>query len=259
MGIESANTLRDSDERIVNEQSLTCACGQSFTPPTVQFEKRTYRIRTECPACYERRQTALAQEREEQAEMLRQREKVKHERAWETICPPLYRQFRHEEFPESQRENLAKILSWQYGPRGLIVHGDTDLGKTRAMFLLLRRLHDERRKIIAFNCVSFGHKCGVLFGRTNGDGEKWIGEVSTADVVFFDDIEKTRFTDRVESELFGVIETRIANLLPVFITTNFVGQDFKKVMTENRALPFIRRIKQFCTEIIFTSHNQENP
>ncbi len=70
---------------------------------------------------------------------------------WLGLCPPIYRETDIHRLPPE----AAKVTQWQYGPRGLVVVGPTGVGKTRAMWLLLKRLVYEGRHVRALNAVEF--------------------------------------------------------------------------------------------------------
>ena len=169
-------------------------------------------------------------------------------KAFENICPPLYRDTDVTRLPMNARA-LQQILDWQYGPRGLLIHGQTGSGKTRAALLLIKRLLDEGWSVLAYDCVDFGHTCSRKFCDPDVDPSRWIGQLVRWDVLFLDDFGKARLTDRVESELFGLMEKRIANQKPTIITTNLTGDRLAKMMSPDRAEPMIRRLREFFIDV----------
>ena len=60
-----------------------------------------------------------------------------------------------------------------------------------------------------------------------------------------DDLGKAKLTERAEAELFGLVEHRIANLKPLIVTTNFVGDKLSDKLSEDRATPLVRRLREF--------------
>ena len=146
------------------------------------------------------------------------------------------------------------MLAWRYGGRGLLLHGETGRGKTRAAWLLLRRLHDQGRSITAFDCVSFGHECVRRCRDSHGNDEhveRWADNLATVPVLFLDDFAKEKLTERVEVELFGLIERRTANCLPIILTTNFVGEALEAKLSPDRGAPLVRRLREFCEDVCF--------
>jgi DNA replication protein DnaC len=166
---------------------------------------------------------------------------------WKSICPPLY-----QESDPARLPRLPEVMKWTYGSRGLILMGKTGAGKTRCAWQLLKREHFANHRITAFDQVSFAHKCVSMFSAVETSGwEDWIEGVQKAPIVFFDDLGKFRFSERVEMELSNIIEFRTSHLLPIIVTTNDDGDSLKARMSENRGEPVVRRLREFCDSIVF--------
>jgi len=54
-------------------------------------------------------------------------------------------------------------------------------------------------------------------------------------------------TERGETELYDVLEHRTNNLKPTIVTTNATYDQLRKMLSEDRCQPIIRRIKDFST------------
>ena len=81
-------------------------------------------------------------------------------------------------------------------------------------------------------------------------GEAWVERLAKATVLFFDDLGKFKNTERVESELFGLIEERCAWHRPTIITTNTNGAGLAGRMTADRATPLVRRLREYCQTVV---------
>ena len=199
-----------------------------------------------CPDCAEN------EEHQQEARVARWKweEEHKHElakeRAWESICPPLYRLTDPARLPQ---DKVAAVLAWQYGPEGLLLIGPTATGKTRAVYLLLKQLFDAGRQITAFDCAAFGHECSRRF--RDGTGEDWADDLAQRQVVFLDDVGKNPFTERVEAELFALVERRTANLLPIIATLNMTGEQLQAKTSQDRGAAMVRRLREFSKVILF--------
>lgn len=165
---------------------------------------------------------------------------------WTSVCPELYRQT---EVSKLNPAKLARVMAWSYGPRGLLLHGKTGLGKTRMMFLLLHRLIvGENRRAMVFLGNSFSHSAQSA---AMENIEAWADRLNRVEVLFLDDLAKAKMTDHVEAQLFGVLEMRAAHCLPTLITTNAVGDTLEKRLSEDRGAPLVRRLRDFCEAISF--------
>jgi len=192
-----------------------------------------------CPECDTKR-------KRQEREALRCQKQQRLEAVWQSVCPPLYRMTDPARLPQ---DKLADVLSWEYGAKGLLLIGPTGGGKTRAGYLLLRRLLEEGRRIRAFDCVAFGHEVGRQF--RGGTGEDFTDALAKAEIVFLDDVGKIPFTERAEAELFALIERRTANLLPIIATLNMTGENLEAKTSQDRGAPMVRRLREFCQTIVF--------
>ena len=186
------------------------------------------------------------QERREHAE--RQHAKlINQARAenWHAACPPLYQNSDESRFPPAA---WRQVKAWEPGPRGLLLAGPTGRCKTRMVWALLKRLMLAGCSVTAYDSVRFGHDCIDAF--RNSDGTRWFDGLCVCSVLFLDDLGKVPATERVEAELFGVIETRIAHERPILATTNAAGAELTARLSADRGAPMIRRLREFCDVIV---------
>jgi DNA replication protein DnaC len=174
--------------------------------------------------------------------------RIRRTEKFSKICPPLYQKTEVDRLPANQ---LTKALQWQYGPRGLILLGETGKGKSRVAWTLLKRVltEDRERDFMWFDSISFGHQIALHY--RSEDAEVWLDKVAECPILFFDDLGKLKLTERAEVELFGLIERRCASELPLIVTTNDTGDSLAARMTDNRGPAMIRRLREFCDPIQF--------
>lgn len=251
--------------RPVTKPCAKCGAPFTFVPFDMPGLQSSVFVPKHCEKCLAEIEAQEAENRkiaaEEQRKIDEARRKAAHEAGWIKLCPQKYRLLEEGGETDGHRlpaAKLEKILAWtpEQRPRGLVLHGETGLSKTRCLWRLLRRLYDERKKIIWFDCVSFGHECAKHF--REGTEDQWIQNLMGADILFFDDLWKFAMTERSDAELFGVIERRSAHGKPYFLTTNFTGEallaEARKPharISHDRALAILRRLREDCRPISF--------
>jgi DNA replication protein DnaC len=147
---------------------------------------------------------------------------------------------------------MNEIISWPYGPEGILAHGATGLGKTRCLILRLRTLHfKEHRSIKFIGAADLGLKCGQLFWEDQSKAAWFIEDLIRVDVLMLDDLDKARFTDRTEAELFHVIDARTANGKPILASLNTTGDELAAMLSQHRGLPLVRRLRDYCRAVDF--------
>ena len=198
-----------------------------------------------CDSCIARREKKKTEEEERIRELA---ERQGQDRKWEAICPILYRRTDPARLPQ---DKLRKVMEWQYNPRGLIFHGFTGRYKTRAAYLLLRRLHYEGIKIAAFDSTDFANKCADKF--RDGSGGVWIESLIRIPIFFIDDLGNEPSGERGAGEIFHIIKRRGEEMLPVIITTNTVGGELSTKLRgpQDRGYSLVRRLREFCEPIEF--------
>ncbi|MDE1170898.1 MAG: ATP-binding protein [Verrucomicrobium sp.] len=165
------------------------------------------------------------------------------------LCPPA--------FQETDRARLRadlvdKVLSWQMGPTGLVLYGDTGGGKTRTLWLLLRRLVvDEAIHVRVLSAFDFSAEASDAY--RNGTEKAFVSTLAgSVGVLVIDDLGKAKITARVAEALFEIVDRRTAAGRPLIVTTNDVGERLKeRFEDQNAAEPLLRRLREFCAAINF--------
>lgn len=184
--------------------------------------------------------------REEEATAARQAEL---EDSWRRICPASYR-MTDPNFPMMNQALLSGLM--QYEPkgdgRGIGLHGPTGNLKTRMMFLVLKKLHFEGRKVFAISAKRLAKCYSIMYGsdRECDAARHVIRRSYTADVLFLDDIGKERFTEHGQAEFYELVERRTSTLRPILWTANATGAELAAMMSIDRGWPIVRRLEEFC-------------
>lgn len=180
----------------------TCVCGTEFDANVVQSMGRVIYKQKHCNAClddYERRHSA------ETARENRERRVL----AWTRTVPPQFidtntiRLITEAKMPS---EVLKKIQEWSYGPRGIFLSGPTGRGKSRSMYLLLRRLYvEEGVDVHIISNPKWTDEITAAFGRSASEGYAMSLRAQTAQVLYWDEFScKGTLSSRILKEMSAI-------------------------------------------------------
>lgn len=157
------------------------------------------------------------------------------------LIPPEY-QDTDESRPEMHSPWVKQALSWQYGPKGLLLTGPTRSCKSRAAYLILKREHLAGKVCAEMTHGQWTVTC-LRLGRTGREFAAWNEGVASCDLFLLDDFGKAAIANandeatRATELLFELIDSRWRNHLPMIITTNMRAADIASRWKEHgRAL-----------------------
>lgn len=239
-------------------------CGQPFLSRAIVIDGDELCRIVLCETCGEIRE---AEAMDEQKRLEAEASEALFCARWSVLCPPRYAEpfdadrliasIREEKSwkPAMEaviREVIQKVENWPYSDRGIGLIGVSGHGKTRIMFRLIYRYLREGRKCEYLNMTVLGREIGARFSRSAHEANEWLNKLCAVPVLFLDDVGKEKMTERVETELYGIVEIRSSNLLPIYFTANSKGQKLIEKMTDDegeisdRAVPIVRRLREFC-------------
>lgn len=229
------NTNDSLDETIY--QSRPCAeCSDPFDAPGAYVLERFIAWRHFCPA---RLPTVRARQERERADLARRQ----REAAWLTICP--------EEFVSVDRRLLpdpdlfARVQAWAYGPRGLVVAGETGMGKTRACWALLQREFLAGHSACALSAFDLARWPAKVMN-DSALADATLKRLARMDILCLDDPFKSRLTPTVEELLFVALDERTSRRRPTLFSFNDSAATLLERLSTDRAKAFLRRIRDFC-------------
>jgi hypothetical protein len=175
-----------------------------------------------CDACYEKHKAGRGNSEE-------------NERIWNSLCPVEFRKPWDGRIGDDRL--LAKVLAFNYAAkRGMMVHGASGRGKTRAVWQLLKRLLGERIEFLWLDPTDFE------FG-----GPK---EAERVQLLVLDDLGHTPLGQRQEAGLLRLISRRCDWHRPVIVTTQHTGDSLEGRFSEGTtAKAVIRRLREYCDGI----------
>lgn len=215
-------------------------CGQPLPDqePMILFG-RTFKIRpTVCARCGENSKESTQPTR------------------WEGICPDEYQRtdvirLEHELGRRGYDATwIRSALAWQYGPRGLLVAGPTGAGKSRAMWMLLRRLLDQEQRSFAWlNAVRF--RSGLQAAARDGATESFVQRLAGVQVLYWDDLGQTHLTGAASEMLLHIVEERTTGRRPILATTQYSAEQLEfQFERPEMGQAIRRRLNEFCSVIV---------
>lgn len=196
---------------------------------------------TICEPCQAERQAEHAAKRDSEKASAR-------ELVWHSVCPATYRDTNPTD-PRLNRALVAKALAWCPSSRGIGFIGPSDRGKTRSLFLALRKAHDAGRHAMAISHNRFSKVVIDAFSGGDDDrarGKKTLLDLSRCDALLIDDLGKAPSTERCDAELEELVEVRTSEGLPILWSANGSGEWLINRFGADRGKPLVRRLAEFC-------------
>jgi len=247
-----ANILNFPIEEEVRMVSRTCTCElcQAEYTETIAEDLLKYSIQQLCDACSD-----SEKEREEWEARESHRNAVLSARkeSWQELCPPIYQDTNlgHSGLSKSCLAALAE-WDWRRG-YGIGLAGASGKGKTRLAFYKLEQIHMEGVKVFALSSKRLERQVQNQFSDDAGEkrlARDILAKCRSVEVLFIDDIGKEKYTERVASEFYDLIEYRTSYCLPIIWTSNASLGQLAQSMGENHSGPTLRRIQQFSHVIV---------
>jgi DNA replication protein DnaC len=147
---------------------------------------------------------------------------------------------------------LARVLAWEHGATGLVLHGPSGLTKSRMMWLLARRIYvEDGVPLMVVRATKLGRNVGdAMAPAVAVEGQ--IRALISIPVLVIDDLGKEAQSERWESALVEIIDARNAARRPLIVTTNYVGERLvERYRDRSAGEAVVRRLRDFCVAIAF--------
>ena len=168
---------------------------------------------------------------------------------WIELCPP--------SFIDTQRDKLPlpplldRCLDWSAASgKGLLLHGPTGTGKSRCAWKVVEREFLAGRSVVVLSAMS-GIEYAASFEHGAHFGAKFVRRAAAADLLYGDDLFKSRLSDSWESAVFSILNDRCEQHRSFILTMNDCGSTLAERMSHDRAEPLARRLREFCVTIGF--------
>lgn len=220
----------------------TPECFNSVPVPSEDFVKFFSSMKILCEDCDLRRIEKLKQEQAAE-------ERERRQEAFHALCPPLYRESDPQRIPAAF---LRECEAWEVSPMGLGFVGIAGSGKTRAAWMLLKRLHFSGVRVFGITATAFAKACADQWHddpQAKNMAEDTLTRCRRTKVLLLDDLGKNKMTERAELELFDLLEHRTSHELPVIWTANAGREALKQMLSPDRGEPILRRLAEF-TKIV---------
>lgn len=243
--------VRDTDTVTQDREDRICAtCSQPFSALVAYLGGRPLLSQQNCADCvlaYEKRTTGAAMSAE-----------TRLQAEWRALCPADYRDTDETRLWREVPTDLHSVLQWETGARGIALVGETRRRKTRLMFLLMKRLLQEGRRIRYINAANLADELACVYDGGCQQAEAWMQAIERVDVLFIDDLGKEKLTERVAVFYYRLFEYRKAHALVLFYTANLGRSDLQAKWTaaaakadlfDDKAAATVARLGELCQSI----------
>jgi DNA replication protein DnaC len=213
-------------------------CYNSVPSPSEDLLRIFPNIKILCDECDLKRIEKLKQEQAAE-------EQERRQEAFNTICPPIYRESDSKRIPAAF---LRECEAWEFSPQGLGFVGPAGTCKTRAAWMLLKRLHFSGVRVFGITATGFAKACADQWHddpQAKALAEDTLTRCRRTKVLLLDDLGKNKFTERAELELFDLLEHRSSHELPIIWTANAGREPLKQMLSPDRGEPILRRLSEF--------------
>ena len=175
---------------------------------------------------------------------------------WETTCPKLYRRMIMGEIAPHSVDRAAYDAVTRWRPasgRGMILIGESGMGKTLSIWALKRELEHERTRCDIYTAVEIARELSKHARELEAAYHLWRTKV-----LVIDDLGKEPITAAAAALLWELVDRRYSEQVPTIITTRFKGQAFVDRFREPALGGDIRRrIRDACAVVQFTEASHD--
>lgn len=213
-------------------------CGDVFNTEVATFEGREL-FATVCDICAER-------EKQERGKVVPETYVESRNRVWTSMVGTRYAHFDASLLPGGIRQHVQRVMAWTPSPKGIGLVGPPRSGKSPLLYALGRKLYVSGADVFPTSGIGLQRAYSFAFSdRDRSVWEKFRARCEDCAVLLIDDADKMNFTGGVESEYYGILETRRNWLRPVLCTMNLVGKEIAELGKDrgDRAQAIVERLR----------------
>lgn len=217
-------------------RTITCDCGEQYRTRVIAICEREYPQHMECPACEVKRERLAKVERKSPAQL---------DEKWRALCPARYQGVTLAKLPCGMK-TASIVEEWRPNADGigLLIVGKTRRGKTMMAWNGLRHVMRAGVEVAAVNDATIAVRYGDALGR--GEGMDYIDRLTYPALLFWDDFGKAKPSDRYAELAYAIIETRMAALRPMIITTQLDPDAIIDKLGEYNGSAIAERLQECC-------------
>jgi DNA replication protein DnaC len=180
--------------------------------------------------------------------------RVERDELFDCVFPPSMPDIFRDTEVSKLHPKIQAVVDWKpsFDKSGLLVHGNTGVGKTRGIWEIVRRIWAEQAQKdynMPFLFLTMRKLEGMIEkGFQDKEHAEVIDRIINAKLVVLDDFGKERLTSRMASDLFAVIDERSTARRTTLISTNFNGTALLERF-ENRdketGMALVRRFRDY--------------
>lgn len=240
----NSDIMRTMNFKLKTYQATCPSCKESFLAGTFNHLDGARPAQVECETCNTKRAKAEREARH-QADLKDRWVNDWHNREGDLqkpICPKRYRDFDPSLF-KGNTEKMNQALGWEFGRKGLALHGATGQGKTWAAFRVAKREHLAGRRVVIVNGNRL-REIVSLVSESVATYNKEIRRIITAQLVVLNDPFKVKVTGKVEEALWEIVDERYEEERPIILTMNGVASHIEPLLSPDRGKALFRRLRE---------------
>lgn len=132
---------------------------------------------------------------------------------------------------DGNKQAFEAMTNWKDQSFGILLSGPAGCGKTHLITaFIIKQIYMNKTNLVF-------HKTSVFFdklrnGYNDGTYEQSFKSAKNAEILFLDDIGTEKVSDWIDEKTTQILDYRMENKLPTFITTNLAGKDLSEKFSQ---------------------------